>query len=235
MKLLICILTYNRPEMLHCLLEDITREAEVVDGSALDFVVRVYDDGSEEPPAVTAHYHVALIRREIHGGRRLFWAWMGRVVQDARRSKSWDRLLVLPDDVRLAPGFFARVEVAWQAIPSHAKILLNPLMDARGPGAHWTAIEPMFVDQGPGLYRVGWNDGCFYCDRRFVERWQKFRCPSPKRWHRPYISTGVGDQLSRWALGQGFTLWQVADSLLWHGDHRSQMHADHPTQRLRVN
>lgn len=233
MKLLICILTYNRPDMLRRLLEDVAREAGAVTNSALDFVVRVYDDGSDVPPAVKAHYHAALIRRSIHGGKRLFWAWMDRVIRDARRSKTWDRLLVLPDDVRLAPGFFARIEAAWQAIPSHAKILLNPLMDARGPAAHWVPQDPVFVDRGPGLYRVGWNDGCFYCDRRFITRFQKFRCPSPKRWRRPYISTGVGDQLSRWALGQGFTLWQVADSLLWHGDHRSRMHAEHPSQRQR--
>lgn len=226
MRLLISILTYNRPEMLRCLLADIAGEAESVDSSAFDFAVRVYDDHSDEVPVLDSYYHATLIRRGLHGGKHFFWQWMNHLLRDARRNRTWSRMLVLPDDVRLAPGFFARLEAAWASIPSHSKILINPLMDLRGPVAHWNAVDPIFVDRGPGLYSVGWNDGCWYCDRRLVERFQKFRPPSPKRWRRPYVSTGVGDQLSRWAVGCGFTLWQVADSLLWHGDHPSQMHAE---------
>lgn len=226
MRLLICILTYNRPEMLRSLLADIDVEAKLVTNSALEFVVRVYDDHSDEVPTMEGYYHAALIRRPIHGGKRLFWEMMNAVLRDARRSKNWDRLLVLPDDVRLAPGFFARLEAAWAAVPCQAKLLINPLMDARGPVAHWNAIKPVFVDRGPGLYRVGWNDGCWYAERRLVRRFYRFRPPSPKRWRRPYVSTGVGDQLSRWAVANGFTLWQVADSLLYHGNHPSQMHRE---------
>jgi hypothetical protein len=225
LKLLICILTYNRPEMLRRLLADIDVEAKAVQNAAFEFVVRVYDDHSDEVPTMEGYYHATLIRRPVHGGKHLFWSQMNRLLRDARRNRTWSRLLVLPDDVRLGPRFFARLEAAWRAIPSHEKILLNPLMDVRGPVAHWNAINPVFVDRGPGLYRVGWNDGCWYCGRRLVERFQKFRPPSPKRWRRPYVSTGVGDQLSRWAVANGFTLWQVADSLLWHGTHPSQMHA----------
>ncbi len=204
--------------MLQSLLDDIFRE-----GESLSLRVKVYDDGT--PQAHQVYDSRALfIRRTYNGGKKQFFGWIDRILEDARGDRWWGRLLLLPDDVRLINGFFSELEAAWIRIPRGQRgILLNPLVDGKGYKPHWTGIRSVYYTNAD-LYKVGWNDCCFYCDRRFPDKFLRVKRPQRSRWRRRYISSGVGEQVSKWAVRNRWTFWQVPESLLWSDPHPSQMH-----------
>lgn len=204
--------------MLRSLLDDIFRE-----GAGLSLRVRVYDDGTTKGQRIIDN-RAMFIYRTRNGGKKLFYAWINQIFRDARLNPWWGRLLLLPDDVRLVPGFFDELEKAWIRIPRGKRgILLNPLICEKAFRPNWTGIHAEYYPKAD-LYQVGWNDCCFYCDRRFIAKYKGVGRPLSRRWRKQYISSGVGDHISRWAVRNRWSFWQVPKSLLWSTPHPSQMH-----------
>lgn len=204
--------------MLRALLADIERE------QAGQVVVNVLDDGSEfqfVPPEVS---YPILYRRVQHHGIHRFWELTSHELQRAK-GMQWDRLVCLPDDVRLVPGFFDELERIWRLIPDKRKILLNPMiLDQQRGVSNWTAVKPkaLFLDCCTKVWKSQWVDGCFYSERDLGEvlGWRINQTgPTSGR-----VSSGVGRLMSRILHEFQFGLYQVDKSLVMHGDHPSVMH-----------
>jgi hypothetical protein len=136
---------------------------------------------------------------------------------DIAFTQSWNRVLQIPDDVRLAPDFFRKIEATWQAIDDADKVCVSPLLDGRE--SNWTGWRRL--DIGPA-YLTQWNDLCYWSDRR----WMDFARPLP-RIRRKSQGSGIGSYLSHKAHSEGLRMYHVKETLVYHGDHPSVMHGEH--------
>lgn len=238
MKIHAIITTYNRREMLLALLGDLAREQ----AAGADLFVMIFDDGtppgnqvaSDEIAAILKADSFRLIRMHRNHGKARYWQLVTATWQTAYRL-AWDRLCMLPDDVRLSDPFFSECERVWQAIEDPKKLVLNPLLDTQRQNVPcWTPINPTPRRHSGVAYRhVGWNDLCLYSERAFLDALNQGRLrPIPmQRWQRdPALSSGVGAQVSTRLYAGGYGMYQVSRSLVFHGDHESQLN---PQERKR--
>lgn len=156
-------------------------------------------------------------------GRRRYW----HLVATAHRllrppSTPAARLyLFLPDDDRLATGFFPRAAAAWASIPSPRKMTLLLHIEASREGVPvWTGVRPSPVAAtGGAIVEVGWvESGNFLAPPRFLDelRWS-FPRVDPGRWvANPPISSGVGAMLSERLHRARWRLYRTDGSLLAH-------------------
>lgn len=226
------ITTYNRPDELLDLLQDINREA-IQSRKCFLTDVRVYDDASGRDYAEVRSFlsarSWAYMQAEHNYGKHRYWEWMNVIYRDLRRKRS-AYYIQLPDDVRLCNGFFSKIIDQWEAIPDGRKAALNPLHDLRrSTGPCWTGVEP--TRAGP-VDRVGWVDLCQLSTRDFFVAldWHINSIPHT-RWSRDAsVSSGVGSQISRRLLSTGHTLYRSSRSLVVHRFLASKMN---PEERRR--
>ena len=138
------------------------------------------------------------------------WEWM-RIV-------GYDRLLQIPDDVRLVPNFFRKVERIWQSIKDPKKVCLSPLRDQRT--VNWTGWE--MLDVGPAMLSQ-WSDLAIWADADFLNAIGEL----PQRTIRRSEGSGVGSWISRHMHAHGYRMYHVKKTLLKHRDHDSVMHPIH--------
>lgn len=215
MKIAILITTCKRPEMLAQLLDDIKREMP----SGWEPWISVTEDVWPDSPEYSSELKQRVDRwastRE-HGAAKYsitmyhMWQWL--------RLVSWDRMLQIPDDVRLERDFFHRIELTWQAIDDPQKVCLSPLRDSRTQC--WTGWE--MLDMGPAMLSQ-WTDLAIYTDNRWMDAIYGVPIVVPRRSE----SSGVGAWLSRRWHDEGMRMYHVKKSLLRHGDHESVMHPEH--------
>jgi hypothetical protein len=217
------VTTFNRPEMLRALLDDLHHQ-----GDGIDLRVDVYDDGSSADYGFVQQYQsVTYHRRRFNGGKPEFWQLM-QYVLDRIRSVHADYYINLQDDVRLVPQFFRRAMAQFAAIQDQHKICLNLHVDPRRAGREcWTRVAPIERRFGSAqFWQTQWCDLLFIAERRFFEALDfRVQPVSRARWEKlPELSSGVGEQWS-WRLHRaGYHLYQVRDSLVKHGEHPSQLH-----------
>jgi hypothetical protein len=182
----------------------------------VDVEIVVVDDrtpGFEAPEGV-----LYAVRMQRHHGKNEFWRTTTVLFEQARRL-AFDYALVIQDDMELdGPGALRKLIRVWNAIPDRRKVAINPLNDRIGQPV-WNRLPPENV--GPGLWRSGWVDGCYLCERKFFEALEYRIFPTyPFR----NGSSGVGRQITRRLVERFKTVYQTERAYVLHGDHESKMH-----------
>lgn len=223
-RVCVVITTYDRPDGLERLLDDLEREWQ---GPGLE--VRVYDDASpsgylgieERLRSRGWSYH----RSSVNHGKKGWWRWWSSIMADLRNTQA-DAYFVLQDDVRLCERFFERALEQWAQIPDPRKASLFLHLDeqtaARGR-AGWTPVNARRVGT---VVLCGWVDlTAFVCTRTLFERldWRIDPVPT-RRWRADaLLSSGVGSQVSVRLHRRGLTMYRVDESLTVHGARPSLM------------
>jgi hypothetical protein len=136
--------------------------------------------------------------------------------------------LFIQDDISLAPDFFVEAFALWGSIRDRKKAVLSLVSfecdEVRG---RWTRYKRRELIAGR-LRKTQWFDlPAFLVGRYFFEALDYRMFPAePLRFTRRVgISSGVGEQLTRrlWRRGN---IYQVAETLAFHGEHASVMNAD---------
>ena len=214
------ITTYNRPEMLERLIDQLAEDAP-------DKVrIWVWQDGGDVYPnkLINKIGHVGIFQPGWHHGRERYWEFINTAL-DRLRITSFDWFVWLPDDALLVPGFLHRCMEMWNKISemdSHA-VCLNPAMDEarRGSGC-WSPFSPVKFDD---VWLTQWMDCSCFAPREMLDalgwRLEKIK---PRRGR----GSLVGMQISHRLVAKGYTLWQPDNTLWYHGLHQTMMHADKP-------
>lgn len=173
--------------------------------------------------AVRAQPTWRLFTTRYRHGRRRYW----HLVATAHRllrpptTPAARFYLFLPDDDRLATGFFPKAAASWASIPSTRKMtLLLHIEASREAVPVWTGVKPSPVAATDGaIVEVGWvESGNFLAPPRFlaVLRWS-FPRVDPGRWvANPPISSGVGATLSELLHRSRWRMYRTDGSLLAH-------------------
>lgn len=227
------ITTYNRPESLVRLLEQLNESAGDFAseyGASPWIVVDIRNDGGEDVdipvlPNLICNYY----KEKTNNGKQGYW----RLIDKANKSiegERFDYFIQAPDDVEAKKTFFREVARQWSIISDPRKICLNLLLDGSRVGrTNWTDFTPRIKSFGGArFFLTGWNDLCFVSGRRFFEELGYGIEPVPaSRWRRnPTLSSGVGQQISRRLFEKGLNMYQIRESIVFHGDHPSRMNTD---------
>ncbi len=232
MRYCVLIFTHNRPAQLLAILSDLRREMQK---HQID--IYVYDDGSDadyrEVVATVKGMGGNYTRSQVRHGKLRFWQWTNRAYADLRTAP-FDRFVQLPDDVRLARGFFERAEAVWSKISDDRKIALSVHVDdSREHQPCWTNFSPKRLGE---FDLTGWVDGAFYSTRDLLDalNWELTPIKPPRNRNR---SSGVGSQMSRRLFRADYAMYRVHQSLVRHTYDPSQMHpqerAQHPLHTVR--
>lgn len=224
MKIHVAITTCERLDMLTSLLDDIRRE-----GTRHDIRIYVYDDHSSDPldspddHGVTEYKYMG-----YRHGKRNFWRIVSMALSKAIVSE-WDYFFMMPDDVRLEGGFFDEAIALWESIEDPSKRAMNLLQDEQRRGrAAWTGFTPIICHTTIGpVYKSQWTEHALMCERSFFDIVSSIRQPDFHRWNRRNVSSGVGEHISHQIHGAGYSIYQVYNTLLHHGNHASVMHPGH--------
>lgn len=248
-RIFVGITSYRRPGRLNSLLNDISAVQGTFD---LDVRV-YDDGSTFEPAKFWWHGvdWVTFYRHE-HRGKEGFWRTMNQIVQDAQ-TVSYDYLFTLQDDLRLVDRFFDKAILTWEAIDDPKKLALSTILTPDREGRQlWTGCQPEVrefaapVDPrgvspriAQSLDEIGWSgtdgweipvwrtdwvDCIWMSDGRLAHRIGGIAEVDSRRWDQsPQMSSGVGAQITWWGNKLGWNFYQVAQTLVRHGDHPSLM------------
>lgn len=203
MSLIKIIFSYNRPEMLHRLLDEVGHSIVIDDGStykALPFLDK-------------CDYY-----RFSHKGKEGFWLQWQYAFDIAKESGA-DKFIFMPDDIYNVN--LDEIDRLTQIKEPFAFNYMNV-----GENRGWTPIQETKADWFDG-YRTGYVDCAFVSNRKTLDLldWQ-MNPVDRKRFLNPNISSGVGQQLSRRFMNLGVPMWMVRKSLAYHGNHKSEMNTE---------
>jgi hypothetical protein len=213
----IIISTYNRPEMLKDLLDDI--EYHSLNKRVL---VTIFDDGSNKDYEYLDKYDIKYIKYVKNNGKFNYWKLISDTFKYCAKIKS-KYYIYLPDDVRLKDKFFEESVRIFEKIEDDNKICLNLLMDeGRRGNTNWTGFKPVEYDD---YYKTQWNDLCFISNIDFFQMLNFEILPINKnRWAKnSELGSGVGQQMSMRLMSLNQNMYHVINTLITHDDHVSVM------------
>lgn len=226
LSLQVVIPSFNRNQMLRFLLGRINEEA-----LGFNVSVRVFDDGSKEPVIESASNYpnlvnLSMVRYNNHG-KKQYWQLVNHIFNYLSKTKH-DLFIYLPDDIDIAQDFFKRALTQWYAIKDDKKLTLNLALDSRTQC--WTKFERYKVKFGSTeVFKSQWFDMAMLFDRKLLR--YRVKSINPKIWEeKPLLSSGVGAQLSKRFHKAGYSMYQVTESLIYHGDHPSMMNPEERNQ-----
>lgn len=211
------ITTYNRPDLLGNLLEQIAQE------NPPNTVIHIHNDGS------TANYLSVINKfKEVldlryfyhdHYGKERYWALINKVFKNRAKSKYY---IMLPDDDILKPDFFNRVVNKWEDIDNHCKICMMPsINEERKWSNSWTGVIPKKIGK---VWESGYVDMRFICNDLFFFVVGVLGGFSKKRWEKNKLaSSGVGCQISLDLHKKGYKMYISEEDLTYQVPHESQM------------
>ena len=222
----VVITTYNRPDRLMLLLQDIELQ-----GGGLDICVRVYDDASTADYSKVADFLLSrkqqFIRSPTRHGKKGLWRWMTRIFQDTRSVQA-NHFLFLQDDIRLCRDFFQRVLRVWRSLPDKRGTLNLHRDESRASHTKGCWTSAPLVREGE-VSLTGWTDcAAFVCSREAIADlgWRLHPIPDD-RWHENSgLSTGIGQQISTRLHSRGWALYRTEQSLVVHSDAVSWLNPD---------
>jgi tetratricopeptide (TPR) repeat protein len=224
-SLQIVIPSYNRHHLLRKLLTQINREA-----GDFDIWVDVFDDGSTYPIVEDARNYTNLkglgVHRYKNHGKKQYWQLVNHIFEYIYK-QNVDFFIYMPDDIEICSDFFHQVISRWQAISDPKKIVLNLGLDNRTQC--WTRFERVKCKFGEvEVFKSQWVDMLMLFERSFLEALNyRIEPIDLSRWEKnPNLSSGVGQEISQKLHRLGFSLYQVSEYLISHGDHDSMMNPE---------
>lgn len=213
---MITIFTYNRLDMLM---------STVIECAGKDDI-QVIDDQSDYDFSNISGLpdHGAMVYRMRHCGKENFYKLWDFALHNCEESGD-QRFLFLPDDYSNID--FDRIDnihnhfVMTGGFNSpYVCMIVND-----GRGQNWTRLpERPYNDE---LTRIDWIDCGFFCNREALERIGFNVFPvDKKRFKRPGVSSGVGEQLTVRFNKAGVPIYRPIKSLAEHGEHESVMHTE---------
>ena len=211
------ITTYNRPEMLDRLLNQLHEQGPK------GLIIQIHNDGSSSNylPVIKRHNKKLQIRYfyHTHYGKKRYWALINRVFKYRARAKYY---IMLPDDDIIVENFLIKIVKLWQGIKDQKKICCMPSINPERKWVGcWTGLTP---EKEGDVYNCGYVDMRFICENEF------FRCvgdisPIPlSRWaNNNQISSGVGAQISTRLHDRGYKMYIASDDLTYQVDHPKLM------------
>lgn len=230
-RLVVFVTTYRRAEPYRRLMDQIAGQIDsspVADSCA----AVVLDDASPGPDYPAAHEAVAarwgervrILRAEHNLGKAGYWQTVQRALDECRTIRP-ELMLFVQDDLELASGAIRDALAIWDDIADPRKAVLNLFAAAEDePEGRWVHLPRRHVP-GARHRETGWFDlAAFLAGPRFFEitRHEVFPVHASRWRARPAISTGVGRQLTRRIWNRG-TVYQVVETLAYHGAESSQM------------
>jgi len=219
----ILITTYNRPDFLKRLLDDINNQKK-----DYNVLVAVFNDGSNVEYDLSG-YDVKKIDIYPNMGKKKYYNVINKTFEFVKNIDS-KYFIYLPDDINLVDNFFEETKEMYIKIDSRKKICLNILTDDRVLRDNWG--YPKGVDYGD-FYQTQWNDLCFICEKKFFESldYKIYDIPLSRWSKNPNLSSGVGHQITDRLNKKKFFLYHTKKSMVIHGDHESKMNY---TERLKT-
>ena len=202
---LIVVFSYNRPKALLRTLKE-WAHAQVV----------VIDDGSGYDPS--PHLEYCQYYRLKHLGKPFFWDSWNYALSLCKRSED-ETFLFIPDD-------WCNYDVdEIERLSEHFKGLYAFNIANFGRESCWTSVkhEPVDVD-GYACLRNSFVDCAFMTNRETLDKldWS-LHWVNPLRFRDPYISSGVGEQLSRRFFKKFVPMYKPLSSLCGMQDVPSEM------------
>jgi hypothetical protein len=214
----VVINSYNRPEMLTKLVDDINKNQK-----DYKIMIGIFDDCSDNKVKFSQS-NIKQFGMFPNMGKRKYYVTYNASFSFVKSINS-KYYIYLPDDVLLVDNFFDEAKRIYESITSTRKICLSILTDDRVNRSHWGYSNP--VDYGEFL-QTQWNDLCFICEKKFFETLNyKIETISERRWiNNPTISSGVGHQITQRLNNSKKFLYHTKKSLVYHGNHESKMNKD---------
>ena len=219
----VIITTYNRPNMLYSLIENLFKEK-----GSYKIHIAVFNDGSSEKYDLT-NYDVKHIRMYPNMGKQKYYVTFNSTFSYVKRINS-KYFIYLPDDVGLVDDFFNKVKDKYELIPDQNKICLSILTDDRVKRKSWSNV--LSQDFGD-YYKTQWNDLCFISEKKFFEvlNYKLEEIPKTRWVGNPNLSSGVGQQITDRLNKHNYGMFHTKSSMVIHGDHESKMNK---TERLKT-
>lgn len=220
----IAITTYKRNNELKRLLEQINSYRE-----KYNFTTLVYSDGEILDLRHSNYSDVYFLgENEKHSGKEEFWRIWDNILKyfNVNFFKLFcDYCFFIQDDTELKDNFFDEAIRIWDSINDDKKIALQLLTDENRKGKPcWI---PFKVKEYEEYYHTQWIDCNFMCEPLLIEALEYTINPIDKRrFLKPNISSGVGEQISSRLHRIGLNMYQVKNTLLTHDDHKSYMNEE---------
>jgi len=230
LEIRVLITTFNRPSSLIRLLRQLDESAVCFskgNKGERPITVDIMNDGGETVHVpVLPNLQCNYSEEDRNNGKQGYWRLIDKAYSRMKTCR-FDLFIQLPDDVEVEPSFFNDAVDQWMKIQDPGKISLNLLLDQSRIGRpNWTNVFPCIKSfNGCRFFLTGWIDMCFISGRRFFNALEYRIDPvPPSRWHAdPNMSSGVGQQISGRLYAKGLNMYQVRESLLFHGNHQSRM------------
>jgi hypothetical protein len=231
-KIFVWVNTYNRCKEFGNLLKDIYQNK-----GNHDLKILVVDDGSDVDYENVLSKYDGKLNIEFHSmsenhGKKYYWKLCNYAMQQIKRNSGYHYYVKLDDDGRLENRFFDRCINVWESINDPRKICLNFRLDNREGKKVWTGFKPKkFVYNNIPVYLSQWVDMDFFVTENFFRILQyQIRPQHLNRFKNPYVSSGVGKDISNRLVKRGYHLYLTTQSLVKHTDHDSKMN---PLERQR--
>lgn len=224
-SIFIWINTYNRPKDLYKLLNDITRSKK-----KHSLKILIVDDASDENydnvlDKFSGKLNIEYHSMSVNHGKKNYWKLCTYAMGEIRKNLNFDYYIKLDDDGRLVDNFFDRCINVWESIYDTKKICLNFRLDSREGKKVWTGVLPQKKYFGNiSVYKSQWVDMDFFAPIQFFSALNFYIAkPAPQRWRNPYISSGVGRDISTRLVARGLNLYLTTQTLVVHDEHNSMM------------
>jgi len=225
MKIAFLITTYNRPDLLSLLIDDILAEQKnhsialiIADDASKESYRQVYDKLEK---CTTISF--ILLNSQVHHGKQHYYKLINRLFFEIK-NKTFDYYIQLPDDVRLVAGFFDKAIYQFNHINDPRKVCLNILNDFSRKGPIWVGYTPHEFGH---VIKTGWMDMCYIANTRFFKTLNYSVKVDESFSSKPGLSSGVGMEISKNIFSKKLGMYQVKKSLVKHGFHKSVMHMKH--------
>lgn len=214
----IFITTYNRPELLYNLLEDIEK-------SKKNFKIKVFvfDDCSTIKPDLSK-FNIKLLSFFPNQGKKNFWKIINSIFKVAKNINS-KYFVFLQDDLKICDDFFQILKIKYENLKDNKKISLEFRTDDRTKRPNWNVFEPQII----GEYILSkWVELDFICEKKLFEVLDYKINEIPKnRWDKdPNLSSGVGQQLTQRLNSLNLNMYHTKQSLVSHRYETSMMNSD---------